>query len=96
VVFPLIHPDASRCREAVGIDPLSSNRGGGRCTYVCDLPAGWNGSWMTWGPTGPQQVVMVKHMTRLIKDEQVVLSRQPARVSIEPSRITASRKEPEP
>jgi len=31
---------------------------------------------------------MVKHMTRLIKDEQVVLSRQPARVSIEPSRIT--------
>jgi hypothetical protein len=31
---------------------------------------------------------MVKHMTRLVKEEQAVRARQPAGVSVQPSRVS--------
>ena len=37
---------------------------------------------------GPQQAIMVKHMTRLVKEEQAVRARQPAGVSVQPSRVS--------
>jgi hypothetical protein len=91
VVSPLIHPDASEVPEKLSALIRCLPNRGGRPMYVCVR------TYQAWlervlddlgAKPGPQQVVMVKHMTRLIKDEQVVLSRQPARVSIEPSRIT--------
>ena len=37
---------------------------------------------------GPRQAIMVKHMTRLVKEEQAVRVRQPAGVSVQPSRVS--------
>lgn len=37
---------------------------------------------------GERQAVMVKHLTRLVKDEQTVLSAQPTAVSVQPSRVS--------
>ena len=37
---------------------------------------------------GPRQAVMVKHLARIIKDEQAVKAVQPAGVSVQPSRVS--------
>jgi len=37
---------------------------------------------------GPRQAVMVKHLARLIKDEQAVTVIQPAGVSVQPSHVS--------
>ena len=37
---------------------------------------------------GERQAVMVKHLTRLVRDEQNVLATQPSGVSVQPSRVS--------
>jgi hypothetical protein len=37
---------------------------------------------------GPRQAVMVKHLARLIKDEQMVKAVQPAGASVQPSHVS--------
>lgn len=91
VVFPLIHPDA---KDAVA--KLSSllnglpNRGG-RPVYMCVR------TYQAWlehvledmgARPGPQQAIMVKHLTRLVKEELPARVRQPAGVSVQPSRVS--------
>jgi hypothetical protein len=41
---------------------------------------------------GERQAVMVKHLTRLIKDEQPALAKQPSAVSVQPSRVSRVQK----
>jgi len=91
VLAPLIHPEAAE----VGAK-LSALIGGlpnraGRPVYICVR------SYQAWlepvledlgASAGPRQAVMVKHLARLIKDEQAVQAVQPARVSVQPSRVT--------
>jgi hypothetical protein len=91
VVFPLIHPDATNVAEKLtSLVEHLPNRGG-RPVYVCVR------TYQAWlehvledlgARPGPQQAVMVKHMTRLVKEEQAVLARQPARVTVQPSRMS--------
>jgi len=91
VVFPLIHPDTTDVVEKLAsLIHFLPNRGG-RPVYVCVR------TYQAWlehvledlgARPGPQQVMMVKHMTRLVKEEQAVLARQPARVRLQPSRVS--------
>lgn len=91
VVFPWIHPDATdvpnKIRSLIHCLP---NRGR-RPIYVCVR------SYQSWlehvledlgANPGPQQAVMVKHMARVIKEEQTVRARQPAAASVQPSRVS--------
>ena len=91
VLTPLIHPDAND----VGAS-LSALIGGlpnraARPVYLCVR------SYQAWlepvlvdlgASVGPRQAVMVKHLARLIKDEQTVKAIQPAGVTVQPSRVT--------
>lgn len=91
VLTPLIHPDA----VDVGIN-LSALLGdlpgrGTRPVYLCVR------SYQVWlepvleelgALAGPRQVVMVKHLARLIKEEQTVNAVQPAGVRVQPSRVS--------
>ena len=91
VLRPFIHP------EARGVDnKLNSLLQGlpdrhGRPVYMCVR------SYQAWlesaledmgGIAAPRQAVMVKHLARMVKDEQTVRAAQPAGVSIQPSRVT--------
>jgi hypothetical protein len=91
VVFPLIHPDATEVAAKLRslIQHLPSR--GGRPVYVCVR------TYQAWlegvledlgGVCGTQQAIMVKHLTRLVKEEQSVLATQPARVSVQASRVS--------
>ena len=91
VVFPLIHPDAKDVADKLSslVDHLPNR--GGRPVYVCVR------TYQAWlehvledlgARPGPQQAIMVKHMTRLAKDEQTARARQPASVSVQPSRVS--------
>ena len=91
VLVPLIHPDAVE----VGMN-LSALVGGlpGRGTrpvYLCVR------SYQVWLETvleelgalaGPRQVIMVKHLVHMIKEEQAVQVVQPAGVRVQPSRVS--------
>jgi hypothetical protein len=91
VLAPLIHPDAAE----VGAS-LSALIGGlpnraSRPVYMCVR------SYQTWlepvledlgASAGPRQAVMVKHLARIIKDEQAMTAVQPAGVTVQPSRVT--------
>ncbi len=91
VLFPLIHPEATD----VGTKLLSlirhlPNRGG-RPVYVCVR------SYQAWlehvlddlgAKAAARQAVMVKHLTRLVKEEQAVKAAQPSAVSVQPSRVS--------
>jgi hypothetical protein len=91
VLAPLIHPDVLD----VGLN-LSALVGGlpGRGTrpvYLCVR------SYQVWlepvleelgALAGPRQVVMVKHLARMIKEEQPVNVVQPAGVRVQPSRVS--------
>jgi len=91
VVFPLIHPDATDVADKLSsLIDLLPNRGG-RPVYVCVR------SYQAWlehvledlgARPGPQQAIMVKHMARPLKDEQMVLARQPAGASVQPSQVS--------
>jgi hypothetical protein len=91
VLTPLIHPDSL----AVGTN-LSSLLGnlpgrGARPAYLCVR------SYQVWlepvladlgALAGPHQVIMVKHLVRLLKEEQPVNAVQPAGVRVQPSRVS--------
>jgi len=91
VVFPLIHPDATDVPDKLqSLIHCLPNRGG-RPMYVCVR------TYQSWlehvleelgAMPGPQQAVMVKHMTRLVKEEQAVRARQPAGVTVQPTRVS--------
>ena len=92
VVFPLIHPDATDVpRQAAIVDPSACRIAAARPVYVCVR------TYQSWlehvledlgAKPGPQQAVMVKHMTRLVKEEQAVRARQPAGVTVQPTRMS--------
>jgi hypothetical protein len=91
VIFPLIHPDATDVPTKLrSLIQGQSNRAG-RPVYVCVR------TYQSWlehvledlgAKAGPQQAVMVKHMTRLVKEEQAVRARQPAAATVQPSRVS--------
>ena len=91
VLAPLIHPEVTDAgaQLAALIPSLPDRRS--RPVYLCVR------SYQAWlepvladlGATGAsRQAVMVKHMTRLVKDEQAVKVAQPARASVQPSQVT--------
>lgn len=91
VLFPLIHPEVtdvgSRIAELIGSLPNRS----GRPVYVCVR------SYQAWlepalqdlgAKATDRQAIMVKHLARLVKDEQTVTAKQPAAVSVQPSNMS--------
>ena len=91
VLSPLIHPEASEVsvRLASLIGNLPDRRG--RPVYVCVR------SYEAWlepvladlgAKAASRQAVMVKHLAHPLKDEQAVKLAQPARASVQPSRVT--------
>ncbi len=91
VLFPLIHPEATEVSSKLASLISNLPNRGGRPVYVCVR------SYQAWlepvledlgARAGERQAIMVKHLARLIKDEQRVLAKQPANVSVEPSRMT--------
>jgi hypothetical protein len=91
VLMPLIHPEVvdagAKIISLVGHLRDRHNRP----VYLCVR------SYQTWlepvladlgARAGKRQAVMVKHLTRLVKDEQTVLAAQPTAVSVQPSRVS--------
>jgi len=91
VIAPLIHPDTADVgAELSALIGGLTNRGA-RPVYLCVR------SYQAWlepvledlgASAGPRQAVMVKHLARLIKDEQAVTVIQPAGVSVQPSHVS--------
>jgi hypothetical protein len=91
VLFPLIHPEATDVStKLASLIRLLPNRGG-RPVYVCVR------SYQAWlepvledlGAKGAdRQAIMVKHLARMVKEEQPVRERQPAGVTVQPSRMS--------
>jgi hypothetical protein len=91
VVFPLIHPDAKDVpAKLTSLINHLPNRGG-RPVYVCVR------TYQAWlehvledlgAKAGSQQAIMVKHLARMVKEEQTVRAAQPARVSVQASRVS--------
>ncbi|MFZ5879914.1 MAG: hypothetical protein ACOY0R_11135 [Chloroflexota bacterium] len=88
---PLIHPEAVEVGAKLSnlVETLPGRRG--RPVYLCVR------SYQAWlepvladlgASAGPRQAVMVKHLARLIKDEQAVRTTQPAGVSVQPSHLS--------
>lgn len=90
VLTPLIHPEAtnvsSKLAALIGNLPDRRNRP----VYVCVR------SYQAWlepvladlgAKAAARQAVMVKHLTRLVKDEQAVRATQPAGVRVQPSQV---------
>lgn len=88
---PLIHPEAvevgAKLSSLVGNLPGRS----ARPVYLCVR------SYQAWlepvladlgASAGPRQAVMVKHLARLIKEEQTVRATQPSGVSVQPSHLS--------
>lgn len=91
VVFPLIHPDATDVADKLASLIQHLPNRGGRPVYVCVR------TYQAWlehvledlgAQAGPQQAIMVKHMTRLVKEGVAVPARQPANVSVQASRVS--------
>jgi hypothetical protein len=91
VLTPLIHPEVADVGAKIVslVNHLSDRRN--RPVYLCVR------SYQAWlGPAledlgaraGERQAVMVKHLTRLVRDEQNVLAKQPSGVSVQPSRVS--------
>ncbi len=91
VLSPLIHPEATDVSaKLAALIRLLPNRGG-RPVYVCVR------SYQAWlepvledlgAKAADRQAIMVKHLARLVKDEQAVRERQPAGISVQPSRMS--------
>jgi hypothetical protein len=88
---PLIHPEATevgaKLQELVSAVPGRRNRP----VYLCVR------SYQAWlepvladlgASAGRRQAVMVKHLARLLKEEQPTRAAQPAGVSVQPSRVS--------
>ncbi len=91
VLFPLIHPEATDVSSKLASLISNLPNRGGRPVYVCVR------SYQAWlepvledlgARAGERQAIMVKHLTRLVKDEQSVLAKQPASVSVQPSNMS--------
>ncbi len=91
VLSPLIHPDAENVGEHIAVLTQSLPGRGTRPVYVRVR------SYQAWlepvlvdlgALAGPRQAVMVKHLARVIKDEQPVKVVQPAGVRVQPSRLS--------
>jgi hypothetical protein len=91
VLFPLIHPEATDVSSKLSALIHSIPNRGGRPIYICVR------SFQAWlepvledlgARAADRQAIMVKHLARLVKDEQAVLAKQPATVSVQPSRMT--------
>lgn len=91
VIFPLIHPDATDVPNKLRALIHGLPNRGGRPVYVCVR------TYQSWlervledlgARAGPPQAVMVKHMTRLLKEEQAVRARQPAGVTVQTTRLS--------
>jgi hypothetical protein len=91
VLTPLIHPEVVDVGAKLIslVDQLTDRRN--RPVFLCVR------SYQAWlepaledlgAHSSERQAVMVKHLTRLIKDEQTVLSAQPTAVSVQPSRVS--------
>jgi hypothetical protein len=90
VLFPLIHPEATDVSaKLLSIIKHLPNRNG-RPIYFCVR------SYQAWlepvledlgAKSAARQAVMVKHLTRMVKDEQAVRATQPAGVTVQPSRM---------
>ena len=91
VLTPLIHPEATdvEVRLTSLLNHLPERRN--RPVYLCVR------SYQAWlepaledlgGKASPRQAVMVKHLARMVKDEQAVRAAQPAGVSVQPSRVS--------
>jgi hypothetical protein len=90
VISPLIHPEATGVDEKLSslLNCIPDRRG--RPVYLCVR------SYQAWlehaledlgARPAPRQAVMVKHLVRLIKDEQTVPAVS-SRVSVQPSRVS--------
>jgi hypothetical protein len=90
VISPLIHPEATNVDEKLSslLNCLPNRRG--RPVYLCVR------SYQAWlehaledlgARPAPRQAVMVKHLARLVKDEQTVPA-VASRVSVQPSRVS--------
>ena len=91
VLTPLIHPEVADVGAKIVslVNHLSDRRN--RPIYLCVR------SYQAWlepaledlgARAGERQAVMVKHLTRLVRDEQNVLATQPSGVSVQPSRVS--------
>ena len=91
VLFPLIHPEATDVgAKLLSIIQHIPNRSG-RPIYFCVR------SYQAWlepvledlgAKSAERQAVMVKHLTRMVKEEQTVRAAQPAGVTVQPSRVS--------
>lgn len=91
VLNPLIHPEVTAVEEKLASLVSHLPNRGGRPVYLCVR------SYQAWlepvledlgAKAAARQAVMVKHLTRLVKDEQAVRTAQPAGVSVQPSRVS--------
>ncbi|MBV6396946.1 MAG: hypothetical protein HFACDABA_02550 [Anaerolineales bacterium] len=91
VLTPLVHPDATGVESKLAslLAALPDRRG--RPVYLCVR------SYQTWlepaledlgAKASARQAVMVKHLARLVKEEQAVRATQPAGISVQPSRVS--------
>ncbi len=85
VLFPLIHPEATDVSSKLTSLVHAIPNRGGRPVYICVR------SYQAWlepvledlgAKATDRQAIMVKHLARLVKDEQVVRAKQPANVSV--------------
>jgi hypothetical protein len=95
VLTPLIHPEAANVGAKIIslISHLPNRRN--RPVYLCvrSYQAWLESALEDLGATAlGRQAVMVKHLTRLVKDEQTMLAAQPAGVSVQPSRVSRMQK----
>ncbi len=91
VLSPLIHPDALDVGMNLSALVAGLTGRGTRPVYLCVR------SYQVWLETvleelgalaGPHQVIMVKHLARMIMEEQAVKAVQPAGVSVSPSHVS--------
>jgi hypothetical protein len=91
VLTPFIHPESTEVAKKLCslLNQLPDRHG--RPVYMCVR------SYQAWlepaledlgGIAAPRQAVMVKHLARMVKEEQGVRASQPAGVSVQPSRVT--------
>ncbi len=91
VLSPLIHPDVEMVEEHLATLTQSLSSRGTRPVYMRVR------SYQAWlepvledlgALAGPRQAVMVKHLARILKNEETVKAVQPAGVSVQPSRVS--------
>ncbi len=91
VLYPLIHPEATDVGAKLAALMNSLPNRGSRSVYLCVR------SYQAWlepvledlgAKVATRQAVMVKHLVRMIKDEQAVRVTQPAGVTVQPSRVS--------